>query len=49
VQDERTTLNLCTGAINMEKEERKGSEILVAHIFSLIEGHREQVTTHPDI
>jgi hypothetical protein len=49
VQDEWTTLKLCTSAIKVEEEERKGSEILVAHIYSLNEGNNEQVTTYPNI
>jgi hypothetical protein len=29
-------INLCEGGIDLEKKKRKGSEVLLAHIFSMM-------------
>jgi hypothetical protein len=36
VQDETTNVKLCKRIINLEKVKRKGSEVLLAYIFSML-------------
>jgi hypothetical protein len=39
-------VKLCTGTVDIEKKEKKGIEIIVAHIFSLNEYNKGQVNIH---
>jgi hypothetical protein len=49
VQDETAEVKLCESAIDVRREKLKGSEIVVAHIFSVEETDKKTSHIHPEL
>jgi hypothetical protein len=49
VQEEVVEVKFCERVIDIRKEKKKGSEIVVAHLFSLGEEEKAQKQIHPEL